>query len=408
MTYEEERAELISKAEEAMGVNNVQLANDYMNKVDKLDEKHAEMVEAEKRLEEAKKLEEAEAEAKKEAEILASVNEAAMNEPQMADLSKAAENTNLVEKEKFIMSEMTMTKDALIASKEYHDAYWANVMLKATPEQIKMLDTGAGSAGAAVPQITIDRIQEILTKMAGVLAEAEWMQIPGLTQVPYEATMNDAALHTENASISGAADVVSSLAMPTYEITKLLTLSGNLEQTSIPAFNNWVESNLFRSVLYKADAYAIGGTGSSQPKGISALSYVDGTNAVAWAGASLAYADLAEGISLLPSYYDPSAVWMMSKKTYWQDVRGLTLGSSYDQVVEGGRLLGYRVVFDDFIPDHVIYYGSVREGLKVNMPNGIAVEQGRYLRTNSYDFLGVAYFACNVVPNAFIKIAASI
>ena len=79
MTYEEERAELISKAEEAMGVNNVQLANDYMNKVDKLDEKHAEMVEAEKRLEEAKKLEEAEAEAKKEAEILASVNEAAMN-----------------------------------------------------------------------------------------------------------------------------------------------------------------------------------------------------------------------------------------------------------------------------------------------------------------------------------------
>ena len=40
MSYEEERAELVMKAEEAMGVNNIQLSNDYMDKIEKLDVTH--------------------------------------------------------------------------------------------------------------------------------------------------------------------------------------------------------------------------------------------------------------------------------------------------------------------------------------------------------------------------------
>ena len=55
MSYEEERAELVMKAEEAMGVNNIQLSNDYMDKIEKLDAKHKETIEAEARLEELNK-----------------------------------------------------------------------------------------------------------------------------------------------------------------------------------------------------------------------------------------------------------------------------------------------------------------------------------------------------------------
>ena len=400
----EELKEMLEKAHEAMDVNNVQLANDYMDKADKIKAK----IEAQARLDEAEAVEEEIVEANVLDEIIAQANEVAMEAPKHIDLESQVITKPLTEKETTKMSNELMTKDEVVMSKEYNTAYWANIMLRATPEQVKMLDTATTSAGYAVPQITIDRIQEILTKMVGVIAEAEFMDIPGLVSVPYEKTMNAAALHTELASISDAADVIGHLPLPTYEITKLLSLSGNLEATSIPAFQRWVESNLYRSVLYKADAYAIGGTGSSQPPGIESLTFTDTVNAVAWAGASLAYADLAEGISLLPAYYDPSAVWMMSKKTYWQNVRGLALGSTYDSVVNDGRLLGYRVVFDDFISDGVIYFGSIREGLKINVPGGIRVEQGRYLRANAYDFLGSANFACNVVPNAFIKIAASL
>lgn len=407
MTYEEERAELMSKAEEAMAVNNVQLANDYMNKVDKLDEKHKEMAEAEKRLEEAKRAETAEAEAKKEAEILASVNEASMEEPQNIDLNTVTENTNLVEKETINMSENKMTKDTLVMTREYHDAYWANIMHRATQDQLNMLTTASTSAGAAVPQITIDRIEEVLTKMAGVISQADIMNVPGLVSVPYESTMNDAALHTELNAISDAGDVVSALPMPTYELTKLLSLSGNLEETSIASFEDWVESNLYRSILYRADKYAILGTGSSQPAGLASLTFTAGTNGVALS-ADLAYDDLATAVGLLPSYYDNSAVWMMSKKTYWTTVRGLALGDTKDSVVNDRMLLGYPVVFDDFVTDDVIFFGSIREGLKINIPGSIKVEQGRYLRANAYDFLGSANFACNVIPNAFVKIAATL
>ena len=399
----EELKEMLDKAHEAMEVNNVQLANDYMDKADKIKAK----MEAQARLDEAEAVEEEIVEAKVLDEIIAQANEVAMEAPQHISLEAQAITKPLIEKENNKMNEL-MTKDEVLMSKEYDQAYWANIMLRATPEQIKMLDTQTTSAGYAVPQITIDRIQEILTKMAGVVAEAEFMDIPGLVSVPYESTMNAASLHTELATISDAADVVGHLPLPTYELTKLLSLSGNLEATSIPSFQRWVESNLFRSILYKADAYAIGGSGSNQPSGIESLTFTDTQNAVAWAGGSLAYADLAEGISLLPAYYDPSAVWIMSKKTYWQNVRGLALGSTYDSVVSDGRLLGYRVVFDDFVTDGVIYFGSIREGLKINVPGGIRVEQGRYLRANAYDFLGSANFGCNVVPNAFIKIAASL
>lgn len=410
MSYEEERAELVMKAEEAMGVNNIQLSNDYMDKIEKLDAKHKETIEAEARLEELNREKELEAEMAMEAEIVASANEAAMEEPQKIEMSDISVNpTNVVAKERI---NFTMTnfdeRNEILASKEYHDAYFMNLMGRATAEQIAMLDTGSGSAGAAVPLPTQNRIQEALAKVAGVISRAEIMNIPGMMRVPYESTFNQAALHTENANISATADVLSYLPMPTYELTKLLPLSANLEATSIEALEDWVVNSLYRGVLYKADAYAISGSGSSQPAGIESITFTDTVNAVAWAGASLAYADLAEGISLLPAIYDNGASIIMNKKTYWTAVRGLALGSTYDQVVENGKLLGYDVCFDDLVADNVIYVGNIREGLKVNMPGGITVKNDLYLRTNSHDFLGAANFACNVIPNAFVKIAATL
>lgn len=409
MSYEEERAELVMKAEEAMGVNNIQLSNDYMDKIEKLDAKHKETIEAEARLEELNKEKELEAEMAMEAEIVASANEAAMEEPQKIEMSDISVNpTNVVAKERI---NFTMTnfdeRNEILASKEYHDAYFMNLMGRATAEQIAMLDTGSGSAGAAVPLPTQNRIQEALAKVAGVISRAEIMNIPGMMRVPYESTFNQAALHTENASISPSADVLAYLPMPTYELTKLLPLSANLEATSIEALEDWVVNSLYRGVLYKADAYAIAGTGSSQPAGIESITFTS-TNGRAWAGSALAYDDLAAGIALLPAIYDNGASIIMSKKTYWSAVRGLALGSTYDQVVESGRLLGYDVCFDDLVADNVIYVGNIREGLKVNIPGGITVKNDLYLRTNSHDFLGAANFACNVVPNAFVKIAATL
>lgn len=413
MSYEDERAELTMKAEEAMGVNNIQLANDYMDKIDKLDAKHQETIEAQARLDEQNRLLEEQKAIEdamvKEAEIIASANEASMEEVTKIEMADVSVNpTNVKEKERINFKMNIDERTELLASKEYHDAYFLNLMGRATPEQIAMLDTGAGSAGAAVPEPTLNRIQEALAKVAGVISRAEIMNIPGMMRVPYESTFNQATLHTENADISASADVLAYLPMPTYELTKLLPLSANLEATSIDALENWVVNSLYRGVLYKADNYAISGSGSSQPAGIESISFTDGTNAVAWAGGSLAYADLAEGISYLPSIYDASACWMMSKKTYWNYVRGLALGSTYDQVVEANRLLGYDVCFDDFIADGVIYIGSIAEGLKVNMPGGISVKNDMHLRTNSHDFLGACNCAINVIPNAFVKIAASL
>ena len=397
MSYEDERAELMSKAEDALEQNNAQLANDYMDKVEKLDAKQDEAIEAvvNEAIEEMTDIVE------KVDPVLEMVNEMALEEPKTIDLKNESVATTYL-KGAEVMNEFTNIRD-IIASPDYRDAYYMNLINRATPEQMQMLTTASSSAGAAVPQPTLNKIQECLKKVPGIIARAEILDIPGMVKIPYEKTFNDAALHTEEASISGSADVLDYLAMPTYELTKLLPLSANLEATSVDALENWVVNSVVRGVMNKVDYYAVLGSGSSQPAGLASLTYTSGTNGIIWGSTALAYADLAATAALLPAIYQPTACWIMNSKTYWGAVRGLVVGSSYDQIVEGQKVLGFDVVIDDNVGDDTLFLGSIEEGLKVNMPGGVAVNSQPNLRYNTVDFLGAANVAINVIPNAFIK-----
>ena len=74
-----------------------------------------------------------------------------------------------------------------------------------------------------------------------------------------------------------------------------------------------------------------------------------------------------------------------------------------------GKLLGFTVVVDDFMPDDVIVFGDFRY-MGFNLPGGITVEASREssFRNGRIDFRALAVADCKpIVDEAFVKLYKS-
>ena len=90
-------------------------------------------------------------------------------------------------------------------------------------EKRAAMTTGAASAGAAVPTETANKIIEAVTQYCPWLDKIDLYKVPGGLVIPKEGTVNDAALHTEAASITSSTDTLGKVTLGHFEITKLIT-----------------------------------------------------------------------------------------------------------------------------------------------------------------------------------------
>ena len=98
--------------------------------------------------------------------------------------------------------------------------------------------TVAGSAGAAIPTQTANTILEKVTQYAPLLSKINLLRVPGMVTFAVEDTVNAAAYHTENDTISASTDKLKSITLSAYEITKLIPISKSVKLMSIPAFGD--------------------------------------------------------------------------------------------------------------------------------------------------------------------------
>ena len=128
-----------------------------------------------------------------------------------------------------------------VGSPEYRVAYLKHLRgMPLNAEERAALSSGTASAGYAIPTVTLNRIIENLQKIAPIIGEIDLLQIPGNVVIPIEGTVNAAALHTENAEITGAADTITRIQLAGYVIAKLISISATLDKMSIDAFENWI------------------------------------------------------------------------------------------------------------------------------------------------------------------------
>ena len=286
-------------------------------------------------------------------------------------------------------------------TKEYRSIWLRHLQgAPLTEEERSSLTSDTSAAGYAIPTITENRIFETLVQVAPLIGEIELLHIPGNVSILYEGTVNAAAIHTENASITAADDTIGRVLLTGYEMCKILTISAKMALMSIDAFEDWLVSNLTRKLAELIENYIVNGTGSSQPTGIASYaSWVANTNAVDWASTAPTAAELLKQISLVNASYLGVAKWLMNSSTFYNTIVTLRDDKNPGIVDISGpvpKIFGYPVVFSSKVTAGDLYFGSLKDGMVGNFAQDIEVEADKSsaFRSNGVDYRGACIFDC--------------
>jgi HK97 family phage major capsid protein len=243
------------------------------------------------------------------------------------------------------------------------------------------------SAGAAIPQITLDTVIQKMLITSAVYPFISKYNLKGNLKVPYENVFGDAAWTAEGTAVDPGNDSLGGLLLSAYDLIKTVKVSRVVEQLSVDAFEAYIVDKLFRKIMVSIENAVLNGSGSTsnQPTGI--------LNAISWGSSnSLAYGkDLTKltydtftalKAKLLAPYH-PGSYWVMSSNTLYSGVCaikdalgrpiflenpqwGLTTDSNggnqtdYSKSAIVGRILGNPVIMSPYIPDGSILFGDLR------------------------------------------------
>lgn len=292
---------------------------------------------------------------------------------------------------------------------EYRSAWLKNLRrIPLTDAEKRAYANASGTGAEVVPTQTANEIISKVKKLAPMLNEVTLLHVKGAVKFVVEGTNNDAAIHTENAAITPAADTLTTVTLSGYEIVKLVQISDTVMTMSIAAFESWIVDMLAEAIARKVEDFFINGTGTSQPKGIDKANTWDATNSVSvGASASLTAANVQTLIGLLNAGYDRNAKFVMSKRTLFTDFMPLQDTSKNHIVTVQGNsyfVYGYPVLLSDYVKEHEAFLGDFKK-VCANLAESINVKNAYDIDTNSYKYSGIAIFDCTpAIGEAFVKL----
>lgn len=292
---------------------------------------------------------------------------------------------------------------------EYRSAWLKNLRrLPLTDAEKRAYANASGTGAEVVPTQTANEIISKVKKLAPMLNEVTLLHVKGAVKFVVEGTNNDAAIHTENAAITPAADTLTTVTLSGYEIVKLVQISDTVMTMSIAAFESWIVDMLAEAIARKVEDFFINGTGTSKPKGIDKANTWGATNSVTvGASASLTAANVQTLIGLLNAGYDRNAKFVMSKRTLFTDFMPLQDNSKNHIVTVQGNsyfVYGYPVLLSDYVKEHEAFLGDFKK-VCANLAESINVKNAYDIDTNSYKYSGIAIFDCTpAIGEAFVKL----
>lgn len=292
---------------------------------------------------------------------------------------------------------------------EYRSAWLKNLRrLPLTDAEKRAYANASGTGAEVVPTQTANEIISKVKKLAPMLNEVTLLHVKGAVKFVVEGTNSNAAIHTENAAITPAADTLTTVTLSGYEIVKLVQISDTVMTMSIAAFESWIVDMLAEAIARKVEDFFINGTGTSQPKGIDKANTWGATNSVSvGASASLTAANVQTLIGLLNAGYDRNAKFVMSKRTLFTDFMPLQDTSKNHIVTVQGNsyfVYGYPVLLSDYVKEHEAFLGDFKK-VCANLAESINVKNAYDIDTNSYKYSGIAIFDCQpAIGEAFVKL----
>lgn len=309
----------------------------------------------------------------------------------------------------FTQQTVTEENDDPVSSPEYRSAWLKQLRRLPLSDAEKRAYSNVTGAGAEViPTQTANEIISKIKTLAPMLNEVTLLHVKGAVKFAVEGTNNAAAIHTENAAITAAADTFTTVTLTGYEIIKLVQISDTVMTMSIAAFESWIVNMLAEAIARKIEDLLINGTGTNQPKGIDKANTWGATNSVSvGASATLTAANVQALIGLLNAGYDRNAKFAMSKKTLFTDFMPLQDNSKNHIVTVQGNayfVYGYPVLLSDYVKDHEAFLGDFKK-VCANLAENIGVKNAYDINTNSYKYSGIAIFDCQpAIGEAIVKL----
>ena len=282
-----------------------------------------------------------------------------------------------------------------INSKEYRDLWLRNLQGNLTPEE-RANETYTSANSNAVPTLVADKFFEKMKKLAPMLSEITLLRVAGNIKFVAEGTRNEAtAKHTENSSVSAAADTTVAVTLGGYEFIKVIQISRTAKLMSVDAFEDWIVEMLAGDIARAIDKYIL----TDSTNGISHLTFTTTTQIVNTQGYT--YKNVCDLIALLPAAYDAEAKFLVNKATLYKEIAQIEDSAGRPIFVPdtvnglGGRLMGYPVVVDDYVTtaNKALYLGKWTDVVG-NLSEDIHVDkdESAAFASNALMYRGVAVF----------------
>lgn len=211
----------------------------------------------------------------------------------------------------------------------------------------------------AIPTVLVDKIIE---KM-----ESTGMILPLVTKTAYKYGMAIPASSVkpvatwvgEGEGSDKQKKVTANITFGAFKLRCEISMSLEVGVMALPTFEAAFIANVSEAMVKKLEATIVSAeAGTASPKGILAETVATGHNVNVAHNGAIAYTTLTDAEGLLPSAYDASALWFMTKKTYMGfegmvDELGHPIArTNYGLAARPERmLLGRRVIINDYQPN---------------------------------------------------------
>lgn len=275
----------------------------------------------------------------------------------------------------------------------------------------------SSSVAAVLPTQTLNEVISKARTMGGVMSVCRSFNVPSKIAIPVGTPSAAASWHTEGAAVDSAAPSVATVTFDGYEIMKVLSISVKVQSMSVAAFESYLVDELTNCVMACIADGLVNGTGSSQGTGVlTGITWTANTNSFTFSKtAGLTYADVVKVVAALKRGYASGACWAMNNATLYNLFYSMVDGNARpifiaDPKAENiGKILGFPVVVDDYIPAETILFGNFNY-MGYNLPEGITIEASREssFKSGRIDYRAMAVADCKpIVSEAFIKLTRS-
>ena len=275
----------------------------------------------------------------------------------------------------------------------------------------------SGSVAAVLPTQTLNEVISKARTMGGVMSVCRSFNVPSKIAIPVGTPSAAASWHTEGAAVDSAAPSVATVTFDGYEIMKVLSISVKVQSMSVAAFESYLVDELTNCVMACIADGRVNGTGSSQGTGVlTGITWTANTNSFAFSKtAGLTYADIVKVVAALKRGYASGACWAMNNAALYNlfysmvDSNERPIFIADPKAENIGKILGFPVVVDDYIPAETILFGNFNY-MGYNLPEGITIEASREssFKSGRIDYRAMAVADCKpIVSEAFIKLTRS-